>query len=827
MDIVLKIKEELNVEKWQVEAAVKLIDEGNTIPFISRYRKEVTGSLNDEQLRNLHERLVYLRNLEEKKEQVLGSIEEQGKLTEELREKIAAAETLVVVEDLYRPYRPKRKTRASVAKEKGLDGLAEFILAQSATAPVLEEAAKYVTGEDVEDEKKVKSPEEALQGAKDIIAESISDNADYRSYIREATVDEGIITSTAKDEKAESVYEMYYNFEEPVKKIAGHRVLALNRGEAEKVLTVKVNAPVERILMFLAKKTITADNPFTTPILKEVIEDSYERLISPAIEREIRNDLTEKAEDGAIAVFGKNLEQLLLQPPIAGKVVLGWDPAFRTGCKLAVVDPTGKVLDTKVIYPTAPQNKVEEAKTELKRLIKKYNVDLISVGNGTASRESEQVIVDLLKELDRPVQYVIVNEAGASVYSASKLATEEFPNFDVGQRSAASIARRLQDPLAELVKIDPQSIGVGQYQHDMNQKKLSEALSGVVEDSVNKVGVDLNTASVSLLEYISGINKTIAKNIVDYRETNGRFTNRKQLLKVAKLGPKAFEQCAGFMRILDGDNPLDATSVHPESYEAAMKLLDKLGLTMEDIRLAQKKAAADKALGKRDSGVTTAKATGNVTAASGGKTSDQKKQTAARQKTIQVRNTNTAMGKALAAAMGGVVLDGGAENAGGKTDKAQNNRDDQRSQSKPGAQATTGSISSLERRIKDKKMLAEELGIGEITLTDILKELEKPARDPRDDMPKPILRSDVLDMKDLKPGMILKGTVRNVIDFGVFVDIGVHQDGLVHISQITERFIKHPLEAVSVGDIVEVQVLGVDAAKKRISLTMKINAEKK
>ena len=831
MDIVLKIKEELNVEKWQVEAAVKLIDEGNTIPFISRYRKEVTGSLNDEQLRNLHERLVYLRNLEEKKEQVLGSIEEQGKLTEELREKIAAAETLVVVEDLYRPYRPKRKTRASVAKEKGLDGLAEFILAQSATAPVLEEAAKYVTGENVEDEKRVKSPEEALQGAKDIIAESISDNADYRSYIREATVDEGIITSTAKDEKAESVYEMYYNFEEPVKKIAGHRVLALNRGEAEKVLTVKVNAPVERILMFLAKKTITADNPFTTPILKEIIEDSYERLISPAIEREIRNDLTEKAEDGAIAVFGKNLEQLLLQPPIAGKVVLGWDPAFRTGCKLAVVDPTGKVLDTKVIYPTAPQNKVEEAKTELKRLIKKYNVDLISVGNGTASRESEQVIVDLLKELDRPVQYVIVNEAGASVYSASKLATEEFPNFDVGQRSAASIARRLQDPLAELVKIDPQSIGVGQYQHDMNQKKLSEALSGVVEDSVNKVGVDLNTASVSLLEYISGINKTIAKNIVDYREANGRFTNRKQLLKVAKLGPKAFEQCAGFMRILDGDNPLDATSVHPESYEAAMKLLDKLGLTMEDIRLAQKKAAADKALGKRDSVVTTggvtAKATGNVTAASGGKTSDQKKQTAARQKTIQVRNTNTAMGKALAAAMGGVVLDGGAENAGGKTDKAQNNRDDQRSQPKSGAQAPAGSVSSLERRIKDKKMLAEELGIGEITLTDILKELEKPARDPRDDMPKPILRSDVLDMKDLKPGMILKGTVRNVIDFGVFVDIGVHQDGLVHISQITERFIKHPLEAVSVGDIVEVQVLGVDAAKKRISLTMKINAEKK
>ena len=841
MDIVLKIKEELKVEKWQVEAAVKLIDEGNTIPFISRYRKEVTGSLNDEQLRDLHERLVYLRNLEEKKEQVLGSIEEQGKLTDELREKIAAAETLVVVEDLYRPYRPKRKTRASVAKEKGLDGLAEFILAQSTGAPVLEEAAKYVTGEDVEDEKKVKSPEEALQGARDIIAESISDNADYRSYIREATVEEGIITSTAKDEKAQSVYEMYYNYEEPVKRIAGHRVLALNRGESEKVLTVKVNAPVERILRFLEKKTITADNPFTTPVLKEVIEDSYDRLIAPAIEREVRNDLTEKAEDGAISVFGKNLEQLLLQPPIAGKVVLGWDPAFRTGCKLAVVDPTGKVLDTKVIYPTAPQNKVEEAKTELKRLIKKYNVDLISVGNGTASRESEQVIVELLKELDRPVQYVIVNEAGASVYSASKLATEEFPNFDVGQRSAASIARRLQDPLAELVKIDPQSIGVGQYQHDMNQKKLSEALSGVVEDSVNKVGVDLNTASVSLLEYISGINKTIARNIVDYRETNGRFTNRKQLLKVAKLGPKAFEQCAGFMRILDGDNPLDATSVHPESYEAALKLLDRLGMTMEDIRRAQKKAAADRAMGKRDSaagaatGSVTGKATGNMTSASGAKTADQK-----RQKTIQVRNTNTAMGKALAAAMGSMATDGSTGtaagktgHAGGKTSTAQNGANDQRSQQEAqnrtgNAQAGSpqpGSVSSLEKRIKDKKLLAEELGIGEITLTDILKELEKPARDPRDDMPKPILRSDVLDMKDLKPGMILKGTVRNVIDFGVFVDIGVHQDGLVHISQITERFIKHPLEAVSVGDIVEVQVLEVDTAKKRISLTMKINAD--
>ena len=789
MDIIQKIKEELKVEKWQVEAAVKLIDEGNTIPFISRYRKEVTGSLNDEQLRNLHERLAYLRNLEEKKEQVLGSIEEQGKLTEELKAKILAAETLVVVEDLYRPYRPKRKTRASIAKEKGLEGLAEFILAQNTQAPVIEEAAKYVTPEGTEAEKQVKTPEEALQGAKDILAESISDNADYRSYIRELTEEEGIITSTARDEKAASVYEMYYNYEEPVKKIAGHRVLALNRGEAEKVLTVKVNAPEERILQYLAKKNITADNAFTTPVLQEVIEDSYERLIAPAIEREIRNELTEKAEDGAISVFGKNLEQLLLQPPIAGKVVLGWDPAFRTGCKLAVVDPTGKVLDTKVIYPTAPQNKVEEAKRELKKLISKYHVDLISVGNGTASRESEQVIVELLKELDRPVQYVIVNEAGASVYSASKLATEEFPNFDVGQRSAASIARRLQDPLAELVKIDPQSIGVGQYQHDMNQKKLGEALSGVVEDSVNKVGVDLNTASASLLEYISGINKTIARNIVDYRETNGRFTNRRQLLKVAKLGPKAYEQCAGFMRILDGDNPLDATSVHPESYEAAKKLLDKLGMTMEDVKEAQKKAAAEKNAGK------------TVAAKDAGKAGTGKVR---KEKTVQVRNTNTAMGKALAAAMGGVSL-----------------AEEKKPEAPVKAQAAV-SVSSLEKRIPNKAKLAEELGIGEITLTDILKELEKPARDPRDDMPKPILRSDVLDLKDLKPGMILKGTVRNVIDFGVFVDIGVHQDGLVHISQITDRFIKHPLEAVRVGDIVDVQVMDVDVPKKRISLTMKI-----
>ena len=783
MDIILKLKEELNVEKWQVEAAVKLIDEGNTIPFISRYRKEVTGSLNDEVLRDLHERLMYLRNLEEKKEQVLGSIEEQGKLTEELRAKIEAAETMVVVEDLYRPYRPKRKTRASVAKEKGLDGLAQFILAQETTEPLETEAQKYVS-----EEKEVKSVAEAIQGAKDIIAEMISDEADYRIYIRKITMEEGKLVSTAKDEKAESVYEMYYAYEEPLAKVAGHRTLALNRGEKEKFLTVKVEAPEERILQYLRKKVIINDNPVTTPVLEEVTADSYDRLIAPAIEREIRGDLTEKAEDGAISVFGKNLEQLLLQPPIKGKVVLGWDPAFRTGCKLAVVDETGKVLDTKVIFPTAPQNKVEEAKAELKRLIKKYHVSLISVGNGTASRESEQVIVELIRELDTPVQYVIVNEAGASVYSASKLATEEFPNFDVGQRSAASIARRLQDPLAELVKIDPKSIGVGQYQHDMNQKKLSDALNGVVEDSVNKVGVDLNTASASLLEYVSGVSKVIARNIVDYREQNGRFANRAQLLKVAKLGPKAYEQCAGFMRITDGDNPLDATSVHPESYEAAKKLLDRMGLTMEDVRAAQKKAAAQASVKK----------------AAPVKEKEKKKQ----QKVV-IRNTNTAMGKALAAAMGGATLD------------IQEQKEEKTETQKPEM-----TVSSLEKKIKDKKKLAQELGIGEITLTDILKELEKPARDPRDDMPAPILRSDVLDMKDLKPGMILKGTVRNVIDFGAFVDIGVHQDGLVHISQITDRFIKHPLEAVSVGDVVDVQVLAVDLPKKRISLTMKIKQGK-
>ena len=792
MDIILKLKEELKVEKWQVEAAVNLIDEGNTIPFISRYRKEATGSLNDEVLRNLDERLTYLRNLEEKKEQVLKSIEEQGKLTDELKERIIAAETMVVVEDLYRPYRPKRKTRASVAKEKGLDGLAQFILAQETTEPIENEAAKYIH-EDEDEAKSVKTAEEALQGAKDIIAETISDEADYRIYIRAITTEEGKLVSTAKDEKAESVYEMYYQYEEPIKKVAGHRTLAINRGENEKFLVVKVEAPTERILQYLRTKVIINDNGVTSPILEEVIADSYDRLIAPAIEREIRNDLTEKAEDGAISVFGKNLEQLLLQPPIAGKVVLGWDPAFRTGCKLAVVDETGKVLDTKVIYPTAPQNKVAEAKAELKKLIKKYNVSLISVGNGTASRESEQVIVELLKELDTPVQYVIVNEAGASVYSASKLATEEFPNFDVGQRSAASIARRLQDPLAELVKIDPKSIGVGQYQHDMNQKKLSEALNGVVEDSVNKVGVDLNTASASLLEYVSGVTKVIARNIVDYREANGRFTNRAQLLKVAKLGPKAYEQCAGFMRITDGDNPLDATSVHPESYEAAMKLLDKMGLTMEDVKEAQKKAAAQKAAGIKEKPV-----------------KEKKKP----QQKVVIRNTNTTMGKALAAAMGGMTLE--------------NDSDTNVTSGKGGADTFDKpqmTVSSLEKKIKDKAKLAEELGIGEITLTDILKELEKPARDPRDDMPAPILRSDVLDMKDLKPGMILKGTVRNVIDFGVFVDIGVHQDGLVHISQITNKYIKHPLEAVSVGDVVDVQVLTVDMAKKRIGLTMKIKQE--
>ena len=707
MDIILKLSEELGIRKSQAEAAVKLIDEGNTIPFIARYRKEVTGSLNDEVLRNLYERLTYLRNLEERKETVLNSIEEQGKLTDELKAQILAAETMVAVEDLYRPYKPKRRTRATIAKERGLEPLANVITLQMLNTPLETEAAKYINPE-----KDINSAEDAVAGAKDIIAEAVSDEADYRTRIRDLTMKKGHVTSTAKDPEAESVYEMYYEFDEPVNKLAGHRILALNRGENEKILNVKVEAPEEDILRFLERKVITRDNPNTTPVLKEVVADAYDRLIAPAIEREIRSSLTEMAEDGAIRVFGKNLEQLLMQPPIAGQVVLGWDPAFRTGCKLAVVDPTGKVLDTTVIYPTAPQNKVEEAKTVLKKLISKYHITLISLGNGTASRESEQVIVDLLKEIPVKVQ------AGASVYSASKLATEEFPNFDVGQRSAASMARRLQDPLAELVKIDPKSIGVGQYQHDMNQKKLSEALSGVVEDCVNKVGVDLNTASASLLEYISGISKVIAKNIVAYREENGRFGSRNQLLKVAKLGPKAYEQCAGFMRITDGKNPLDATGVHPESYDATKKLLDKLGFTMED-----------------------------------------------------VKNRN---------------LDG------------------------------------ISKKISNYDKLAEELGIGAITLQDIVKELEKPARDPREDMPKPILRSDVLEMKDLTPGMVLKGTVRNVIDFGAFVDIGVHQDGLVHISQMSDKFIKHPLEVVSVGDIVEVKVMSVDLKKQRIQLTMKL-----
>ena len=714
MDIILKISEELGIKKGQAEAAVKLIDEGNTIPFIARYRKEVTGSLNDEVLRNLYERLIYLRNLEERKETVLNSIEEQGKLTEELKTQIQSAETMVAVEDLYRPYKPKRRTRATIAKEKGLEPLANTIMLQMLNTPLEKEAEQYV-----DPEKNVDTVEEAVAGAKDIIAETISDEADYRTRIRELTMKKGRITSTAKDPEAESVYEMYYEFDEPVNRLAGHRVLALNRGENEKILTVKVEAPEEDILRFLEKKVITRENPNTEAALKEAAEDAYDRLIAPAIEREIRSSLTEMAEDGAIRVFGKNLEQLLMQPPIAGQVVLGWDPAFRTGCKLAVVDPTGKVLDTTVIYPTAPQNKVEEAKIVLKKLISKYHITLISLGNGTASRESEQVIVDLLKEIPVKVQYIIVNEAGASVYSASKLATEEFPNFDVGQRSAASMARRLQDPLAELVKIDPKSIGVGQYQHDMNQKKLSEALSGVVEDCVNKVGVDLNTASASLLEYISGISKAIAKNIVTYREENGRFTSRSQLLKVAKLGPKAYEQCAGFMRITDGRNPLDATGVHPESYDATKRLLDKLGFSMEDVK----------------------------------------------------------------------------------------NR----------------KLEGISKKISDYKKLAKELEVGEITLQDIVKELEKPARDPREDMPKPILRSDVLEMKDLTPGMILKGTVRNVIDFGAFVDIGVHHDGLVHISQMSDKFIKHPLEVVSVGDIVEVKVMSVDEKKQRIQLTMKLN----
>ena len=777
MDIAEKIAQELSIARWQAEAVIKLIDEGNTIPFIARYRKEAHGSLDDEQIRNLNERLLYLRNLEEKKEQVLASIEEQGKLTEELRKQITEAQTQVVVDDLYRPYRPKRRTRATIAKEKGLDGLADIIMAQETSESIEEIAASYIS-----EEKEVKSAEEAIEGAKDIIAEIISDNAEYRMYIRNITLEEGKIVSSAKDNSVQSVYEMYYDFSEQAGKIAGHRVLALNRGEKEKVLIVKLEAPEERILRYLEKKIIITAAGRIKDILKETLEDSYKRLVAPAVEREIRNELTEKAEDGAIKVFGRNLEQLLMQPPIAGRNVLGWDPAFRTGCKLAVVDSTGKVLDTTVVYPTAPQNKVEETKKTVKALVDKYNISLISVGNGTASRESEQIIADMIKEIQKPVQYIIVNEAGASVYSASKLATEEFPEFDVGQRSAASIARRLQDPLAELVKIDPKSIGVGQYQHDMNQKKLTEALAGVVEDCVNRVGVDLNTASAPLLEYISGISKTVAKNIVLYREENGRFTDRKQLLKVAKLGPKAYEQCAGFMRIQDGDNPLDATSVHPESYKAAEMLLEKLGITSEDLKKIQAEAAKNK---KRP------------------EETKNKKKDNTKKKEFVVKNTNTEFGAAFAKAFGSSVVP--ADKTEDKDNKNTNN---------------TG---SLARKIKDKNSVAAELGIGEITLEDILKELEKPARDPRDEMPLPVLRTDVLEMKDLKEGMILKGTVRNVIDFGAFVDIGVHQDGLVHISQLSgSKFVKHPLDVVSVGDIVDVKVLGVDLKKQRIQLTMKL-----
>lgn len=712
MDIALIITEELKCRKEQVDAAIKLIDEGNTIPFIARYRKEATGALNDEQLRNLDERLTYLRNLAEKKETVIASITEQEKMTPELKKAIDEAMTMVALDDLYRPYRPKRKTRATVAKEKGLQGLADIIMLQFLDHPLEEEAGKYINAE-----KEVLTAEDAIAGAMDIIAENISDNADYRKSIRERTAARGNLISTAKDPEAESVYEMYYGFSSPVSKMTGHRTLAINRGEKEKFLTVKLEAPVDEIIGYLEKQNIVRDNKYTTDVLKAAIADSYDRLIAPAIEREIRNQLTEEAEDGAIKVFGTNLKQLLMQPPITGHTVLGWDPAFRTGCKLAVVDATGKVLDTKVIFPTAPQNKVAESKKILRQLIKKYNISLISVGNGTASRESELIIADLIKELDTPVQYIIVNEAGASVYSASKLATEEFPNFDVGQRSAASIARRLEDPLAELVKIDPKAIGVGQYQHDMNQKKLTSALDAVVEDCVNKVGVDLNTASAPLMEHISGINKTLAKNIVEYREANGRFTSRKELLKVPKLGPKAFLQCAGFMRINDGKNPLDSTSVHPESYDIATALIKETGHSLEELK--------------------------------------------------------------------------------------------------------SGSIKNIRKSIADVKKLAEKLGTGAITLTDIINELEKPARDPRDEMPKPILRGDVLEMKDLTEGMVLKGTVRNVIDFGAFVDIGVHQDGLVHISQMSDKYIKHPMEVVNVGDIVTVKVMSVDLNKKRIQLTMK------
>ena len=709
IDIEAKLSSELGVEKWQVTAAVQLIDEDNTIPFIARYRKEKTGALNDEVLRKLYERLIYLRNLEDKKQQVIATIRDQGKMTDALLKQIEEAQTQVVVDDLYRPYRPKRRTRAMIAKEKGLEKLAVAVMAQNLGHPVEEEAADYVS-----EEKGVADVKEALEGASDILAESIADTAAYRMWIRQQFEKEGRLVSEAKDDKEKSVYEMYYHFAEPVSKIAGHRVLAINRAEKEKMVNVTIEVPEEKLIGWLKRQVVHQKNPYTTEMMEAAAEDSYRRLIAPAVEREVRNALTEEAEEGAMTVFGKNLQQLLMQPPIKGQTVLGWDPAFRTGCKLAVVDPTGKVLDTVVIYPTEPQKKIDQAKEVLRKLVRKYGITLISLGNGTASRESEQVIVDFLKEIPEKVAYVIVSEAGASVYSASKLATEEFPNFDVGQRSAASIARRLQDPLAELVKIDPKAIGVGQYQHDMNQKKLSEVLSGTVEDCVNKVGVDLNTASASLLEYISGISKTVAKNIVAYREENGRFDNRKQLLKVPKLGPKAYEQCAGFLRISDGSQPLDNTGVHPESYEAVEKLLSELGVEPDKLREG-----------------------------------------------------------------------------------------------------------SLPIRSEDYEKMAAKLSIGEITLHDIVHELRRPGRDPREDMPKPVLRTDVLEMKDLKPGMILKGTVRNVIDFGVFVDIGVHQDGLVHISQLTnKKFVRHPMEIVSVGDVVEVKVMSVDLAKKRIQLTM-------
>ena len=704
------IANELSVKLWQVDAAIKLIDEGNTIPFIARYRKPVTGELNDEQLRTLDERLKYLRNLEEKKKTVVDSITEQGKMTDDIMSKIAMAETIVAVDDIYRPFRPKRKTRATEAKAKGLEPVADIFLKQEKNKDPEEEAKAFVN-----EEKGVANVAEAIQGAKDIIAEIVSDNDEFRKAIRNTVVKHGLIVSDTKNPEEKTPYENYYDYSEGVNKIPGHRILAINRGEKEKVLNVKIEMPEENIIASLDKVIIKGESQFK-PLLKEAIEDGFKRLIKPAIEREIRSQLTEKAEDGAITVFGQNLKQLLMQPPIAGRNVLGWDPAFRTGCKLAVVDNTGKVLYTTVIFPTAPQNKVAESKKIVLDIIKKYNVSLISLGNGTASRESEAVIVDIIKECPTKVEYIIVNEAGASVYSASKLATEEFPNFDVGQRSATSMARRLQDPLAELVKIEPKAIGVGQYQHDMNQKKLDEALSNIVEDCVNNVGVDLNTASAPLLEYVSGISKTIAKNIVEYREENGQFQSRKDLLSVAKLGPKAFEQCAGFMRIREGKEPLDYTSVHPESYSSAKKLLKKYGFSTKDI-------------------------------------------------------------------LGGNI--------------------------------------HLTDEIKDVKEVAEEIGTDPITLRDMIKELEKPGRDPREEMPKPVLKSDVLDFDDLKEGMELKGTVRNVIDFGAFVDIGVHQDGLVHISEMSNKFIKHPLDVVSVGDVVDVRVLSVDKERKRIQLSMK------